>query len=322
MEGFVADDGSTSVPMDKYVDGKFAEIQRAVDLALAAMEVQGVPLREYIEAVLEESKRALEMAEREREKAAVALREQTQKALDKADAEREKAASALRTESQRALDKADSEREKSAAILRQDLANAIQQGDTNLLSHIHQEIARISEQLQSADKLELSRVQQVEDLARSVQRELMLVQAAAKAAIDKAEVATDKRFEGVNELREQMNDLILAHQQSINTLTEKLMLREVADAQFKELRMKIEDARNAIDSKLPREVFDRTVTEWSGWRAAVDKRLATSSGRQHGAEDQRTSSDNEAQMTIMRVGLVVSIVALLVTIVLASNGVI
>lgn len=281
----------------------------------------GVPLREYVEAVMDESKRALEMAEREREKAAVALREQTQKALDKADVEREKAASALRTESQRALDKADVEREKSASVLRADLAESIQQGDTNLRNHIHQEIERIREALASGEKLELSRIQQVEELARSVQRELLLVQSAAKEAIGKAETSTDKRFESVNELRGQMNDLILSHQTSVNSLTEKLMLKEVAERQFEDLRGKLDELKDDRNAKLPREVFDRTVAEWTTWRAMIDRRLAAEAARDTATTEHKSATATETQLSIARGALVVAAIGLIVTVVLAANGV-
>lgn len=239
-----------------------------------------VPLRQYVEAVIEKSERALEMAEREREKAAVALREQTQRALDKADAEREKAASALRTESQRALDKADVEREKSASILRDDLLQAIQQGDANLRNHIRQEIERIREALSSGEKLELSRIKEVENLAYSVQRELMLVQDSAKEAIEKAEMATEKRFASVNEFRAQLA-----------TQTNTFLPREVADAQFKEIRQLI---------------------------AAISKRQDQDSGSDAGERRAKAGLTSTAMAWIAVLGLIVAVLSVVVVVILAN----
>lgn len=253
----------------------------------------GVPLREYVEAVMEESKRALEMAEREREKAAVALREQTEKAavalreqtqraLDKADSEREKSAAVLRSENQRALDKADIERENAAAVLRTDLAGAIQQGDNNLRNHIKQEIERIREALQSGEKLELSRIKEIENLAYSVQRELMLVQDSAKEAIEKAEVATEKRFASVNEFRAQ-----LASQ------TNTFLPREVAEAEFKEIRQSI---------------------------ATVVKRQDQDSGSDAGERRAKAGLTSTAMAWIAVLGLLVSVLAIAVVVILANSG--
>ena len=61
------------VPLRQYVDAQLGDLRRALDRA-----VDGVPLREHVEAILQEQRKAVEMAEREREKAALALREQQQ----------------------------------------------------------------------------------------------------------------------------------------------------------------------------------------------------------------------------------------------------
>lgn len=238
---------SRDVPFKEYIDAQLREVRRAVEIATAASSIEGVPLREYVEAVLDEQKRALDMAAMEREKAASALREQTQRALDKADSEREKAASALRDEQQRALDKADAEREKAASVLREEQSRAlvvaasereksahvlreglterIAQGDENLRAHIDHQVGQIREALDSAEKLEKARIAAVEEKIAAAQRELKLIQDASETAIQKAEVATERRLEGMNEFRKQL-------EAQSNTF----LPREVAEANFTELR--------------------------------------------------------------------------------------
>lgn len=239
------------IPLKEYVDAKIAELEAAIGLIESTTRSIGVPLREHVEAVWDEQRRGMVVAEEERDKAATALREQTQKALDKADAEREKAAQALRAENQRALDKADVEREKAAHVLREDLAAAIDQGDTNLLNHIRQEIERIREALFNADKLELARIDavadklnhlnsaghaQIEQRIVGVQREVTLTHQASEKAIQKAESANEKRFESVNEFRNSLSDQ-----------TASFLPREVAETQFAEMRRSIQELTDKVN---------------------------------------------------------------------------
>jgi len=127
-----------------------------------------VTLREYTEALLHEQQRAIEIAEREREKAAMALREAEHRATASAEREREKA----------------------ATILASELRDRIFAGDTRLAEHIAQQIGQIAAALESA------------------RREQTLVASAAKEAIEKAERATEKRFSSVNAFREQLSDQV------------------------------------------------------------------------------------------------------------------
>jgi len=222
----------------------------------------GVPLREHVEAVQEESKRALEMAEREREKAAVALREQTQKALDKADAEREKAAAALRNESQRASDKADSEREKAAKALRQELARNIEEGDRNLRDHIIAQVGQIREALISVEKLDLQRHLTGDQKIEAVARELQIKSDASTEAIAVASVANEKRFESVNEFRDQLAQII-----------QTFMPREVAEKEIQQIGQRLTRIEDLIATQAgareARQEQRQQLQPWMIWAAGA-----------------------------------------------------
>lgn len=173
-----------------------------------------VPLREYVEAVLNEQRRGVLLAEQEREKAAKALRIE--------------------------------------------LARAIEDGDRALRDHIEQQIMQIRAALVSAEALELERIEAVSSLnmaghaqiglrisavaaaaeqhVEQLRRERELVTGGQMEAIAKAESATEKRFESVNEFRAQ-----LAEQ------TNTFLPREVADAQLAELRKGITEVATRLD---------------------------------------------------------------------------
>jgi flagellar biosynthesis/type III secretory pathway protein FliH len=168
-----------------------------------------IELREYFNAILSEKDRAVEMATAEREKAAGALREEQRYAMETAEHEREKAAEALRT----------------------GLDRAMQEGDDRLREHITNQVMQINAALISADKLEIARID-------AVRTQLTDAMKAAAAAVTKAENATEKRLEGMNEFRAQL--------ESQNST---FMPREVGEAQFNELRRTVAELVDKV-SKL------------------------------------------------------------------------
>lgn len=174
---------------------------------LASGTAQGVALREYVEALFTEGQRATEMAEREREKAAQAL-----------DAERRTSA-----------DMAERERSKAAEVQATKFATQIVQGDVALKDHIQQQIM------------------QLQIMLESTRREMELQFAAFQKAVDKSEGSYDKRFDGINELRAQMSDLISAHASALQSLTATLMPREVAESRIAEMSAKIDANTSRID---------------------------------------------------------------------------
>jgi hypothetical protein len=172
---------------------------------MSEQDYAAVPLREYIEAVFEEQRRGMLVAETEREKAA--------KALEIA------------------------------------LARSIEEGDRALREHVAAQVQQIQAALQAAEKLELQRFSSLEkqidayaktsnDRLASLQREAQLVATSSETAINKANAATEKRLESLNELRAMVTDAQAA-----------FLPREVADAQFTELRRAISELSGKI-SKL------------------------------------------------------------------------
>ncbi len=201
-------------------DARIQEIRRAVDLARESSgESTKVELREYVEAMFAEGQRATEMAERERAKAADAIT--VERRQTEATAERE--------------------REKSAQALAMQLAQQVQQGDRALKDHIEQQFA------------------QLQIMLDSTRREIEIRSEEQQKAITKAETSTDNRFHSVNEIRRQMGELITSHQESLTSLTSKLMPREVAEA-------KLEDLGNKVASNTQR--LDRMSGEGDGQRVA------------------------------------------------------
>ncbi len=161
-----------------------------------------VPLREYVEALLEAHQRAEEIAERERSRA--------------------------------------------AQVLAEGLERSIISGDIALRDHISQQISQIQAALSSAD----NRMQALSDemvLRDATVRDLLNVEAeannarvrdsfaASEKAIEKAEISTEKRLEGLTGLRDELG-----------ARWEQAMPREVAESRLDQMTAQI----NAINEKL------------------------------------------------------------------------
>ncbi len=128
---------------------------------------------------------------------------------------------AIIEEQRRGLSVAEQEREKAARALAVELGRTIEEGDRNLREHITQQVHQIREALISADKLEISRY-------NTLDQKLGLITSAAAAAIAKAEEATEKRFETAD-----------VHVKQIAADVTKALPREVADAQYQDLSKRV-----------------------------------------------------------------------------------
>ncbi|MEJ7784751.1 MAG: hypothetical protein WKF96_08110 [Solirubrobacteraceae bacterium] len=201
---------SDKVGWKAYVDKVFEEHRVQVEAALAAHDQRVMmnheaaserltSLHNHVERILDEKQRATDIAEREREKASMALRDEQRVARDTAEREREKAAQALAA----------------------GLARAIQEGDDRLREHIENQVQQINAALEAA------------------RRETGIIHTASEKAIEKAEVSTDKRFFASNETRSQMADQIGSHRENLEKIVRELMPREVAEAKLDEMRQQI-----------------------------------------------------------------------------------
>ena len=197
--------------------------------------------------------------------------------------------SALFREKDRASTLAEHEREKAASALRTGLEVSISAGDERLREHVLNQITQVNAALHSSELLETERINNVREnvdliatsvdqrferahedqLARmdtlrreiamsadaaNADRHAMRTQleanaSAAKEAVTKAEVATEKRLEGMNEFRAQLTD-------QSNTF-------------------------------LPRETFQSVIDGWNVWREGVEKRLNQGLGDHAGRAEQR-----------------------------------
>lgn len=135
---------------------------------------------------------------------------------------------ALLEENKRALEMADSEREKAAAQLRLEMKRAISEGDDRLREHIHQQVLQIEAALASAEKLEVQRIAGVKSDIEGMSNAVSIASEASEKAINKAEMAAEKRFESVNEFRGQLSDQVRT-----------FMPREVADGLLSQLNKRI-----------------------------------------------------------------------------------
>jgi hypothetical protein len=186
-------------------------------------------------------------------------------------------------EKDRATEMATSEREKAANALRTTLERAITEADNHLREHVALQVDQIHVALQSSELLERERVAllvgQVSHLAASftermagMRRELEAAGEAAKEAVTKAENATEKRLEGLNEFRQQLSD------------------------------------QNS--SFLPRETFQATVDGWGEWRTTIEARLSQTQGESSGKTEQRTSIYATIATIVAVLAVIVAVVGL------------
>ena len=244
---------AASVSYERYVDAQLAEVRRAVDLARNTVGGEPVPLREYMDAVvaalrdwvvavLEEQRRGTLVAEQEREKAA----QEQRRGQETAEQEREKAAVALRAELQRTIASGD-------ANLKDHIYMQVQQVRDNIISNV----AQLKAALESADKLTNARYEDLdrciketqrvsEQRLESMRRETSIINDANQAAISKAETATEKRFASVNEWRGQSADRERSQQEQMAALSATFLPREVAEAQFAEVRRSLGELTEKI----------------------------------------------------------------------------
>ena len=177
---------------------------------------------------------------------------------------------------QKAVEVASVEREKAASQLRQQLAQQIDAGYQALHDHIDQQIGQLRIQLESA------------------QRESEIRAGAQQTAIDKQEKAYEARFQSVNGVRAQLQDLITSHQRSLSELTTTLMPREVAEAKIAEGDKKI---------------------------AALTSRLDQSGGQKEGSKEATTARQMSSGATIAIISTFLAVATLIVGIVLAANAI-
>lgn len=153
-------------------------------------------------------------------------------------------------EKDRATEIAERERAKAADALAEALSRSIREGDERLREHITNQIQQIEAALVAAEKLLDAHVERLKaDIASGEQQSEMRYQAmqdqltarfeSSEKAISKAEAANEKRFEDVNQWRQQSNERERAQQEQTLRLTSSFLPREVADAQFEQIRRNI-----------------------------------------------------------------------------------
>ena len=116
------------------------------------------------------------------------------------------------------------------------------------------------------------------DRFNAQEKAVLAAMASAKEAVTKAEAATEKRFEGVNELRGMANDILT-----------KTMTRIEAEAAFKAVEAKLEAAIKSWD-KRHQEIVDRTI--------ALEKNNVAMGGEKLGAKGQVDNSRADLSLVV------------------------
>lgn len=128
----------------------------------------------------------------------------------------------------RTNEQAERERTRAAEALANTLSRSIEEGDDRLREHIANQVEQIRATIEAGERINIERVKKLEGDDEALLRLIDQRFSSTKEAVDKAEVATDKRFSSVNEFRAQLSDQ-----------TASFLPREVAEAQFAELRKQL-----------------------------------------------------------------------------------
>lgn len=139
---------------------------------------------------------------------------------------------AVLIEQRRGIELAEREREKAAQALASSIRSQIEAGDMALRDHVDQQ------------------VQQIRAALDALHREMNLTRDSSEKAIAKAETATEKRFESVNEWRGQSADRERSQEDQMAKLASTFLPRETADAQFDSLRQQIAKLEEKVSKLL------------------------------------------------------------------------
>lgn len=161
---------------------------------------------------------------------------------------------AVLDEQRRGMLVAAEERAQAAGALREELARSISDGDKALRDHITQQIHQIDSSLASAEKLEVTRIDEMRALIGAVQREITIAFAASEKAIEKQERTAAEWRTGANEWRQQSADRERSQTEETARLTATFVRADTAQAQFTGLREYIDSQL----SELRRQVADLT----------------------------------------------------------------
>lgn len=141
--------------------------------------------------------------------------------------------------------------------------------EVSVREYVEALIASVEGRLERMDLAERERID-------ALRREMGLIADASSEAIRKAEAATERRFEGVNEFREQL--------------------------------------RAQAAAFLTREVFDSTVASWTQWRETVESRLQTQAALDAGERRGRESGRLTLGAIVGVVGAAVALLGLVIVV--------
>lgn len=111
----------------------------------------------------------------------------------------------------------------------QQIEKAMLIGDERLADHIAQQVLDIRNFIQTAENLELERIE-------GLRREIGISHAASEKAIEKQEVANEKRFQSVNEFRAQLSS------QQTQFMPREVVEKEIDAIEKRIIKLEREDA--------------------------------------------------------------------------------
>jgi hypothetical protein len=284
--------------LGNHVDKIFAEHQRAADSALESIERQMSAFKEYVNRVFTEHERAVTLTQQQtaaqvaelhgttaRLEYVNAVFQEHRRAIDTTLSGNERAIEVALVQVEQRLE----QRNGSVSQRFQDIQTQLelsQQGRKEYVDRVFVEQQRAIDTAlvqvsatqtaqQRAVEVALVQVEQrihvVQDLSEervgSVRREAIAALAASEKAIIKSEASSEKRFEAVNEFRQQLSDQSRAY-----------MPREVAEALIAELRRTSENS--FVDL---RRSWNAQITEMRSQMISVQQRLDQAAGATAGS---------------------------------------
>jgi exonuclease VII small subunit len=164
------------------------------------------------------------------------------------------------------------------------------QATTN--GELNERIARLEARLTAFAEAQALIAHAIDLRFRGAEKQVETALASAEKAVSKAEVASEKRFEGVNEFRQSLNDSQRLNMPRLEVEGLVRAANEKTDAIYKSLSDKIEQSASAQDSRLDQvnkvlsDKVDRFGAEMSSLSALVTglnlRRQGADEGKQAG----------------------------------------
>lgn len=213
-------------------------------------------------------------------------------------------------EKDRAIEMATEEREKAASALRLEMERAVREGDERLREHISNQIMQIQSALESAEKLEVTRFDALQNALAAVVREQEALRLAQRDAQLKFERSVESRFTQVNEFRGSLDDLSkqMATRRELETGLSTALdgiekARQERQHQIEDLRATLAELRSRLDVGAPQ------IPELQAF-------VASNLGKQ----EQKSEGRAQISSTTAIIGTVIAVIAFALALLVGRNS--